>query len=1438
MNKERALPLLCIEIVVLGRRYRCQEDQEMRTYLVSVFLSLPLGTLVCADCLVYSPLGDIQGVSEGQVRAIASYQNKIYVGGDFTSIGGVDASGLAVWDGMSWSAMPSQLSEDSPDISRVGVYAMAVYDGELVVAGEFTIAGSISVANIAAWNGTAWSGLGHGLLDNPAGSIPVHALAVSSDGTTLYAGGEFLEAVDSSGPVTVNHVAQWNKWNGLEWEPLLGTEVPAWPGVNDNVYALHYYNNRLYIGGEFIFAGNNIGVSGVVRWNSTTGWSKMGLGSHPGVMFGPVRAFAYFGGWVYVGGDFTKVINDGAEYDYYYIAKFAGNQWYPVPGIQTSVGGALNNVRALIVHDDGSGPALFAGGDFDQFILDSVYYYSPKVAKFDGTSWNRLGLDGYVNRVDGPVYALCSDSTLYGMNMLFMGGLFEYVGPTQAEGVAMYGALNAPQITAQPQGQQMCPGGTAVFSVTAEGSMPVYYQWQKNGSNLSDDTRITGSQTSSLTITSSVTGDSGSYRVVVTKDACTITSDAAVLTVYSPPVITVHPTNASICLGETNQFSVEATGYITGYQWQIYDSEPWHDIPGANASSYSTPTSLAVGSYDYRCKVTGCGTTTSSSATLTVRQLTEVTVDPQPAAVCQGENVTFTVSANGYNRHYQWKKRIGATQVDVGTDSSTLNIYGVQPSDAAFYSCVVSGQCGTDTSEEAELYVKVATQILAQPQSTSVCQGDDAVFSVTASGEGTPQYQWYRVQGIVPEIITGAISDTLTISPATTTDAQYMYYCRVTAQCGSVSSSWVSLTVNIPVAITLQPQNAEKYEGQTAVFYIAASGSSLSYQWQYFNDPEWQDVSTGAGAQTNRYTTEPLTIAHNERLYRCRVTNLCNTLYSESASVRVTRIIYVNQNASGVNDGTSWTDAYLDLQDALADATDYAGPDEIWVAMGTYVPDGSDKGISFSIPGSMKMYGGFAGGETTIEQRSLDPNVTVLSGDLLGDDGEFISAYDVRDSLNRADNSYTVVTCIDNVEPVLIDGFTIKGGHAKYLTNPSEPNEVDDFGGGLYCRNSDIDITNCLFRYNAAWNGGSVCYRDSSSQIHDCSFLVSYAMGGGAIYASEPDLTIQNCNISGNTSANMGGGLSLVGGHVGMDGCSIQSNESNGAGAGIRIGGACHITVNDTVIRYNSASSDGGGLWCGSSTTVELTDSCVTHNSAASGGGVYGMGSLAFTNALVAHNSASAFGGGIFCSKNADVANATIASNDADDGGGMYWTATSEPNILNTIVWDNEPNGLTGVSAVVNYSDIQGANDANYPGGGNISQDPLFASSEDYHLRSFIGRWDAGSLTWAYDLEHSPCIDGGDPASDWSGELWPHGKRVNMGIYGGTHQASLSDNPVCQAADYDCDGIIDFGDYSRFADEWVCQEQPSGADLPPRDGFVDYVDLALFVEQWLNEYVP
>jgi hypothetical protein len=170
--------------------------------------------------------------------------------------------------------------------------------------------------------------------------------------------------------------------------------------------------------------------------------------------------------------------------------------------------------------------------------------------------------------------------------------------------------------------------------------------------------------------------------------------------------------------------------------------------------------------------------------------------------------------------------------------------------------------------------------------------------------------------------------------------------------------------------------------------------------------------------------------------------------------------------------------------------------------------------------------------------------------------------------------------------------------------------------------------------------------------------------------------------------------------------------------------------------------------------------------------------------------------------------------------------------MTNCILWGDTGGEIHvyGSSPAVTYCNIQGG----WVGAGNINVDPCFVSlrNGDYHLRSEAGRWDPNQSQWVTDANTSLCIDAGDPNSDWTVELWPHGKRINMGAHGGTPQASMSLSGTGNMADLTLDGVTNFQDFCYLADSWKAAEALLAEDFD-RNGVVDFNDLRILAENWL-----
>ncbi len=237
----------------------------------------------------------------------------------------------------------------------------------------------------------------------------------------------------------------------------------------------------------------------------------------------------------------------------------------------------------------------------------------------------------------------------------------------------------------------------------------------------------------------------------------------------------------------------------------------------------------------------------------------------------------------------------------------------------------------------------------------------------------------------------------------------------------------------------------------------------------------------------------------------------------------VPRRIYVDAAASGDNNGTNWLHAYTDLQLALAEAATV--PVQVWVADGVYAPaqPGGDRAVSFALSGNVAIYGGFDGatasafpcGETQLAQRDPNPltNMTILSGDLNGDDGP--------DFANNGENSYHVVRSVGAGPGARLDGFTITGGNAN-----GPPESGDDGGGGFRQDGGSPMIRNCRFESN------------------------SCAGNGGGVFCNSGVLNLAACTISGNSADGSAGGMQLAGAVGVFDEVTKAANAAPSASAG------------------------------------------------------------------------------------------------------------------------------------------------------------------------------------------------------------------------------------------------------------------------------------------------
>ncbi|MFI4917485.1 MAG: GC-type dockerin domain-anchored protein [Phycisphaerales bacterium JB060] len=310
---------------------------------------------------------------DGTIHAMAMFDDgsgeALYIGGDFVVAGPVASRGLARWDGQRWSAVTSTPGE--PYAGRIGgsISAMAVYDDgsgpALYVGGSFNSADGLPARNIARWDGRAWEALGEG-----ADGL-VAALAVHDDGTgpALYVGGNF----HSVGDISVSKLA---RWDAAGWSVPPG--LPATGGVralavhDDGTGPALYAADQTYL--------DSVPAERVSRLDGDE-WTSLGDTRLGGWITSLASHDDGGGPALYVGGWFAELGGQVAQN----LARWDGSGW-------SAVGGGVGDddrerVIALVVHDDGDGPDLYAGGIFvsagGQPIND--------VARWDGHAWSAVG---------------------------------------------------------------------------------------------------------------------------------------------------------------------------------------------------------------------------------------------------------------------------------------------------------------------------------------------------------------------------------------------------------------------------------------------------------------------------------------------------------------------------------------------------------------------------------------------------------------------------------------------------------------------------------------------------------------------------------------------------------------------------------------------------------------------------------------------------------------------------------------------------------------------------------------------------------------------------------------------------------------------------------------------------------------------------------------
>jgi parallel beta-helix repeat protein len=319
-----------------------------------------------------------------------------------------------------------------------------------------------------------------------------------------------------------------------------------------------------------------------------------------------------------------------------------------------------------------------------------------------------------------------------------------------------------------------------------------------------------------------------------------------------------------------------------------------------------------------------------------------------------------------------------------------------------------------------------------------------------------------------------------------------------------------------------------------------------------------------------------------------------------------------------------------------------------------------------------------------------------------------------------------------------------KYDHIRHAISEANPGDKIVISEGIYYENINFSGKNVTL---SSIDSGEPAVVASTVLAASAGPVVTFATG------EDEGCVLAGFTISGSEAAIYCSGVSPV-----ITNCRIENNGGNG----IELREGSNPTITNCEINSNA----GAGIEMQARQSGRMT--------------IYNRPVI--SNCVIAGNLQSGVSGGL-----PTITNCTIASNTG------FGISDSRPTVMNSIIYYNN----AGTDAVqidsdadtVIYSDVQGG----WPGQGNIDAAPCFAEPGfwdlngtpddvsddywvpgDYHLRSQAGRWYAGSQTWLLDVFTSPCIDAGNPDSDWTAELSPNGDRINMGAYGGMPQASMS----------------------------------------------------------------
>lgn len=349
--------------------------------------------------------------------------------------------------------------------------------------------------------------------------------------------------------------------------------------------------------------------------------------------------------------------------------------------------------------------------------------------------------------------------------------------------------------------------------------------------------------------------------------------------------------------------------------------------------------------------------------------------------------------------------------------------------------------------------------------------------------------------------------------------------------------------------------------------------------------------------------------------------------------------IFVTPAGAGNKNGSSWANAST-LQNAISNASSNS---QLWIKSGVYNLT-STLTLQSSLS-DIKLYGGFAGTETSLNQRNYVNNVTILDGQ---------------------NTTQILVILADDIEA---NGITFRNGFVTgTITGGENPNSG---GGAIFIRGGNSILKNCKFSNNVSTSergAGAVYVRSGGGHLIDnCEFNnnknhSAEGNGGGAIHNWDDNVTISNSKFTNNSSVNNGGAIYTWTQKLDVSNCTFENNHSDMSGGAIH--SRSELNLSNSVFKSNSCNDNGGAI--------------------------YNWKVLKVTNSLFHQNSSSNVGGGIYNNEELYVSNSTFVANQGSAIIHRHFQSTEITtyltHIFNSIFYNNTAQSGSGNLADVDHT--------------------------------------------------------------------------------------------------------------------------------------------------------